>query len=430
MFDDWKDQDERTTPNNRPVVGVNGDETRRPDVTTQINHAPVPTTPYYSDLTLPPPLARESAARERMRKRRVKGRRAGGEWAWVIIAFAMLGVVITISMSVFLLLRTSQEDLEVIPTAAAVLPTPVDARSDFADLNGGTGAGQALTLDDGRSIVLQPWNGNSRFTVLVMGLDRRISEDGLAYRTDTMMLVSLDPATHSIGILSLPRDLYVVIPGYGERQRINSALVLGELQQPGYGPTLAMQTAQYNFGIRVHDYVAVDFNAFITFVDVIGGIDVDVPYTINDPEYPNMYFGYEPFFLEAGFHHLNGVTALKYARTRHQTSDFERAQRQQQVLYAIRDRVLDLEMLPQLIVQAPSMWSNLEGDIYTGLTMDQIIQLSWYLKDIPSDSIRTGVVDETYTMGYMTNQGAAVLIPDQADLGPLMVEVFGANYSE
>jgi hypothetical protein len=113
MFDDWKDQDERTTPNNRPILGVNGDETRRPDITTQINQAPVPTTPYYSDMTLPPPpLVRESAARERMRKRRVKGRRAGGEWAWVIIAFAMLGVVIT------LLLRCCQRPL----MPAATLP--------------------------------------------------------------------------------------------------------------------------------------------------------------------------------------------------------------------------------------------------------------------------------------------------------------------
>jgi LCP family protein required for cell wall assembly len=264
----------------------------------------------------------------------------------------------------------------------------------------------------------------------MMGLDRRPGETGLAYRTDTMMLVSIDPHSNSVSILSLPRDLYVEVPGYSALQRINSAMVLGELQRPGYGPTLAMQTAQYNFGIRVHDFLAVDFNAFITLVDTIGGIDVNVPYTINDPQYPNMYYGYEPFYLAAGFHHLDGATALKFARTRHQTSDFERAERQQQVLYAIRDRILDVEMLPQLIVQSPTMLSQLSDNVYTGLNIDQMIQLAWYLKDIEAENIRTGVVDERYTMGYLTPEGASVLVPNRSLIGSLMVDVFGANYSE
>ncbi len=422
MHDDWKADSELTVPNNLPVVG-----NEVPDMTTKTNHAAVTASYYPADLPPPPPLVRESAARERMRRRRVRERRGGGEWAWVIIAAAMLGVVIIISMSVFLLLRSSQVKPEVIPTAAAVLPTPVDARTDFSDLN--TGNGEEVTLDDGRSIVLQPWNGTSRFTVLMVGLDRRPGETGLAYRTDTMMLVSIDPDSNSVSILSLPRDLYVEVPGYRALQRINSAMVLGELQRPGYGPTLAMQTAQYNFGIRVHDYVAVDFKAFITLVDAIGGIDLDVPYTINDPQYPNMYYGYEPFYLAAGFHHLDGATALKFARTRHQTSDFERAERQQQVLYAIRDRILDVEMLPQLIVQSPTLLSQLSDNVYTGLNIDQMIQLAWYLKDIEAENIRTGVVDERYTMGYLTPEGASVLVPNRSLIGSLMVDVFGANYS-
>ncbi len=429
MYDDPMNQP--TVPNIPPVSSVPEDETYAAKVTTRMNGTPAVSPSYYPGnlppLPPPPPLVRESAARERMRRRRVKARR-GGEWAWVIIACAMLGVVITISMSVFLLLRTSQDKPEVIATAAAVLPTPVDVRGDFNNLDSGTG--QEITLDDGRSIILQPWNGTSRFTVLMMGLDRRPDETGLAYRTDTMMLLSIDPINKTVGILSLPRDLYVEVPGYRSLQRINSAMVLGELQQPGYGPTLAMQTAQYNFGIHVHDYLAVDFDAFITFVDAIGGIDVNVPYTINDPQYPNMYYGYDPFYLVAGDHHLDGATALKFARSRHQTSDFERAQRQQQVLYAIRDRILDLEMLPQLIVQGPSLTANLSENVYTGLTLDQMIQLAWYLKDIQTENIHTGVVDQRYTIGYQTPEGAAVEIPDRARIGGLMVEVFGPNYSE
>ncbi len=419
MQDDWKADSELTAPG----PSLNGDS-----LPTQAHQTPVTTAYYAGTLPPPPPLVRESAARERMRRRRVQERRGGGEWAWVIIAGAMLSVVIIISMSVFLLLRSAQEEQEFIPTAAAVLPTPVDVRSDFSDLS--TGDGQEVILDDGRSIVLQPWNGTSRFTVLMMGLDRRPNETGVAYRTDTMMLLSLDPTTQTVGILSIPRDLYVEVPGYSALQRINSAMVLGELQRPGYGPSLTMQTAQYNFGIRVHDYLAVDFRAFITVVDAVGGIDVNVPYAINDPQYPNMYYGYEAFYLPAGFHHLDGATALKFARTRHQSSDFDRAQRQQQVLYAIRDRILDLEMLPQLIVQSPTIMSQLSENAYTGLTIDQMIQLAWYLKDIPTENIHTGVVDQNYTIGWQTPDGAAVEIPDRASIGSLMVEVFGPNYSE
>ncbi|MGV2434762.1 MAG UNVERIFIED_CONTAM: LCP family protein [Anaerolineae bacterium] len=194
-------------------------------------------------------------------------------------------------------------------------------------------SGSLLTLADGREIVVESWDGTSRFTILVMGLDRRPGESGLQYRTDTMMLVSLDPQTNSVGILSIPRDLYVSVPGYATLQRINTPMASGELQCEGCGPNLAMQTAQNNLGIRVNEFIAVDFSAFINFVDLIGGIDVTTTYTINDPAYPNMYYGYNPFYLVAGDHHLDGVTALKFARTRHGSSDFERALRQQEVLY-------------------------------------------------------------------------------------------------
>ncbi len=384
------------------------------------------TAPIYH--TPPPPpvtLTRSSAARTRMRRRRVSSRR-GGEWAWVVVAIAMLGIVVVVSMSVSLMLRTSHAEAEVLPTLPYVQPTPVDARIQFAS----SSEGEQVILSDGRTFALTPWNGVSRFTILAVGLDRRPGETGLAYRTDTMMLVSVDPATNSIGILSVPRDLYVEVPGYSSLQRVNTPMVLGELRQPGSGPELAMQTVQYNLGIRVHDYVAVDFQAFEQFVDAIGGIDIDIPYNISDPLYPSMNYGYDPFYIQAGQQHLDGETALKYARTRHGDNDFQRAQRQQLVLYAIRDRLLNPELLPQLIVQSPSLWAAVDGKVYTGLTLDQIIQLGLYIKDIPAENIRTGVINQAYTVNYTTPQGAQVLVPDRARLGQLMVEVFGENYSQ
>lgn len=432
MRDDFLPDDDETLERQRRVeVDENGHE---PETTVRVSQAPVAPvtlTDYNRSYVPPPPPPapiRESPARERMRRRRVRPRGNNSDWAWVVLALAMLAVVIVISLTLTLLLRSSQETPEVVPTAAVALPTPVDGRVSFD--NSSFVSGQPITLDDGRSIVLEPWDGESRFTVLLMGLDRRPNETGLAYRTDTMILVSIDPETDSVGILSIPRDLYVEVPGYGQLQRVNSPMVLGELQQPGYGPQLAMQTVQYNLGIRVHDYIAADFRAVITFIDVIGGIDVEVKRTINDPQYPNMWYGYDPFYITAGQHHLNGDMALKYARTRHDSSDFERAERQQQVLFAVRERILDLNMLPTLITQAPSMLANLRDNVHTGLTLDQMIQLAWYLKDIPAENIHTGVISREYVMGYMTPQGASVLIPNRSKLGELMVSVFGQNYSE
>lgn len=390
------------------------------------SHSPAP---IYTAPTPPPPIERSSAARERARRRR-RNRPRGSEWALVIIAVTMLSVVVLTSLSVAVLARAGTNTSDVMATAMAVLPTPVSAQSilsgDVGDLN----VGDAVTLDDGRSIVLQPWNGGSRLNILVMGLDRRPGESGLAYRTDTMMLLSLDRDTNSLGILSIPRDLYVDVPGYSSLQRINSAMVLGELEQPNYGPTLAMQTVQYNFGMPIHNFIALDFQAVTDLVDALGGVDIEVPYDIVDYEYPDMNFGYDPLILRAGLQHLDGQTALKFARTRHGDNDFERARRQQIVLYAVRDRVLNLNMLPQLVVQSPSMFAALADNVYTGLTLDQIIQLVFTLKDIPSASIRTGVVDSNYTMPYTTETGQQVLVPRRAQLAELLAETFGPTYNQ
>lgn len=381
--------------------------------------------PRYYNAQQPLPDTSESAARERMRRRRVTARNHGGEWAWVVIALTLLSIVVLLGMSVSLLLQAASDDTEFIPTAAVVLPTSV-SMAGFDTASGG----EQVILSNGRSLTLAPWNGESRLTLLFMGLDRRPGETGLAYRTDTMMLVSINPATRSIGLLSIPRDLYVEVPGYGELQRVNSSMVLGELERPDYGPQLAMQTVQYNLGIRVHDYVIVDFSAVIRFIDALGGINLDVPYNISDPLYPDMNYGYDPFYIRAGYQLLDGSTALKFARTRHGDSDFQRALRQQMVVYAIRDKVLDPQTLPQLIIQSPSIWASVSDGVYTGLTLEQMIQLGLYLRDISPENIRSGVINELYTIPYSTSRGASVLVPDRQRLGTLMVEVFGSDYSQ
>jgi len=272
----------------------------------------------------------------------------------------------------------------------------------------------APTLDLGNAPV---WQGTDRVTVLLLGADTRPSERGTARpRTDSIMLLMVDPQLKVAGVLSIPRDLWVDIPGYG-LNRINTAYVWG-------AGDLAMETVQYNLGVRVNYYVLVEFDAFVTLIDEIGGIDVYVPYTIYDPTYPDMAYGYDPFYITAGQHHMDGETALKYVRTRHSDSDFGRAQRQQDVLFAIRERVLSLNMLPTLIQKAPTLYATLSDSIVTNMTLDQMISLAMLAQDIPRENIRTGVIDANYTRDYITGQGAQVLIPDRERIGPLLHEVF------
>ncbi|MCE2490859.1 MAG: LCP family protein, partial [Anaerolineae bacterium] len=162
--------------------------------------------------------------------------------------------MVVISMVLSLLLRVTRAPREVLPRAAAVQAVNTEESSGFG---GSTdGLAEQVILSDGRSFERVPWNGTSRFSVLVMGLDRRPGQTGLAHRTDTMMLASIDPGTDSLGILSIPRDLYVEVPGIHHLQRVNTPLLIGELRQPGSGPLLAMQTVEYNLGMRVHDYLA------------------------------------------------------------------------------------------------------------------------------------------------------------------------------
>lgn len=375
----------------------------------------------------PPPPVQASAVRDRSRRRRMNKRgNTASEWVWVVVAGALFSVVLVVSFGAFVMVQASNANVAPIPTADVVLPTAVVAHSDFNNVI----VDDMLVLDDGTSISLEPWDGESRFTMVLVGLDRRPGQTGLTYRTDTMMLVSIDPVSNSIGVLSLPRDTYVVISGYASRQRINSAMVLGELQQAGFGPELMRETVSRNFGIRVHDFMAVDFQAFIDIVDAVGGVEIETTYTINDPQYPGMNYDYDPFYLPAGTHFLEGYDALRFARTRHGDSDISRAERQQQVIFALRDRILSRDMIPSLLAQSPGLWASWQDNVYTGLSFEQIIQLGLYAKDIPLENIHTGVVDFQYLQSWSTPAGASVLIPNVSRLPQLMISVFGDDYNQ
>ncbi len=269
------------------------------------------------------------------------------------------------------------------------------------------------------------WTGARRVTVLLLGIDQRGEEQG-PWRTDTMMLVTLDPTTLQAGVLSIPRDLWVPIPGYTDN-RINTAHFLGDLyNHPGGGPALAVETVEHNFGIPIDYYVRLNFQGFIDVVNLIGGIDIYVEQAIHDPDYPDHNYGYDPLYIEAGWHHFDGELALKYARTRHGSSDFARARRQQQVLLAILERVTSLELLPQLATRTPEIYETLRTSIQTDLAPDQALALAALANDVDRGQIRFGVIDGSCTQNWTTPQGGQVLIPIRECIREVRDYIFGS----
>jgi LCP family protein required for cell wall assembly len=258
-------------------------------------------------------------------------------------------------------------------------------------------------------------------TVLLLGIDRRPS--GGTSNTDVVMLLHIDPDSQRAVVLSIPRDLYVEISGHGQG-RINTAYSLGSRDGTG-GLTLARQTASDILGVPIQHATLIDFRVFVTLIDAIGGVDVDVPYDISDPTFPDSGTGYDPFYLPAGQHHLDGATALKYARTRATPGgDFTRTARQRQIVLAVRDRVVQADMLPTLIAQAPQLWATLQDAIETDLTLPEIVSLAVVASQIPADQIATAAIDESCTDPWVTPSGASVLLPNQAAIEALVTDLF------
>ncbi|MCI0394932.1 MAG: LCP family protein [Chloroflexi bacterium] len=271
---------------------------------------------------------------------------------------------------------------------------------------------------------LEPWSGRERVTILVLGIDQRCDEEGPT-RTDTMMVFTMDPVGLSAAVLSLPRDLWVEIPGFGV-DRINEAHFLGEVYDyPGGGPALAVETVEATLGVKIDYFATVNFDAFVQVVDQVGGIDVVVTETINDDQYPDRCYGYDPFTIEAGQQHLDGTMALKYARTRATFGgDVDRAARQQQVVMALRDKALQLNMAPQLVAGAPELWRIFQNNVRTNLTLNEVIQLALLAQEIPSSSIRTEVIDYNYVYNETTPDGRQVLVPVRENIRLLRDELF------
>ncbi len=268
-----------------------------------------------------------------------------------------------------------------------------------------------------------PWDGTSRVNILVMGLDLRDTEDGdSAPRSDTMILLSMDPLNNTAAAIAIPRDMWVAVPGFGY-YKINTAFRLGELYNiPGGGPEVASQTVEEFLGVPIHFYAQIDFQAFVDFIDHIHGIRVtfDEPYTLDRRGEKNTVT------LEPGTYALDGEYALAYARDRKsEGDDFDRSSRQMEVILLIRERILEFDQLPTLVMNAPAIYEDLSTGIRTNMSLNQIIQLAWKAREIPRENIQMVVIGPEYVTIEKSPDGLDILKPIPDKIRLLRDEVLG-----
>ncbi len=254
--------------------------------------------------------------------------------------------------------------------------------------------------------------------------------------TDTIMVASIDPGkTQSVVLLSLPRDLYLLKTEKMGKGRLNTMYrdYRSYLRfQKGMGEEEATQEAMRelateigrNIGIEMHHTAKVDFIGFVKAVDLLEGVDIDVPYDIVDTEYPDQNYGFETFEIRAGPQHLDGETALKYARSRHTTSDFGRSARQQQILAAMGEKAksIGIQKDPKKLIELLRILSE---NFETTMSIGEAVGLAEIARDIDRSRIVTmqlndrnglyeGIVEPggfLYTPPRNLFEGASVLLP-------------------
>lgn len=330
----------------------------------------------------------------------------------------------------------NEEALIVIPsitpvaTGAAVVdaqPTP-DASAASVDV-------QPTPTEEAPVVVaLDPaaqyrWDDPRQIRILLLGIDQRSATgDRGPFRSDTMILISVDPVRKTAGVVSIPRDLWVNIPNFTP-ERINTANFLGDANAypGGGGPALAMETVAANFGIRVDHFLLVNFDVFYAVVDTLApnGVEVCVREQIYDPKYPDAAFGTIVVEFQPGCQRLNSERLLQYARTRvTQGGDFDRARRQQEVLDAARAELLSLGGVTNFLGQIPALWGQLADNYKTNLTVEEIISLGFLMGEIARDDIRYAVIDNNYIDFGKSPTGEDILLPNWTRINEMVQRIF------
>jgi LCP family protein required for cell wall assembly len=261
------------------------------------------------------------------------------------------------------------------------------------------------------------WTGSERLNVLLLGIDSRPG-DPSTQNTDTMIVLSLDPVNRTAAMLSIPRDVYIDRPGV-LTDKINAAYAFG-------GPDLAKRVVEDLLGIQINSYALVDFDAFTNIVNAVGGVIVDVQRPLRDETYPTADYGVERLDIAVGPQLMDGALALHYARSRHDSNDYSRATRQQQVLGALRQKLVEGDFLRSL----PGIVDNVGSAVQTNFDPANILPLARVGSGIDSAAIRSEVLypcggDYPHCeLNYAGSDAGFFLIPDRAKVRDFAATIF------
>jgi LCP family protein required for cell wall assembly len=291
------------------------------------------------------------------------------------------------------------------PTRKPTKAPRIDIQKTWSDYPGPT-LWPDIEIPGPMGILDQP---GGQINILLLGSDKRPNDAG--FRTDTIILLTLNPRTGEINLTSYPRDLYVYIPGWTV-QRINTAFQYGGFE------SLAL-TFEYNFGVRPNYYVLINFWSFRHIIDSLGGIDVQVGKTLTDQR-----TGHGNFTVRAGKRHMDGEMALWYVRSRYSTSDFDRTQRQQEVLRAIFIKLLSLDG----VSRAPELFKTYRENVTTNLTLKNITPLLPMAASFTRKSqIQAYFIGREQVIAWVTSSGAQVLLPIREEVKKVMREALNSR---
>jgi LCP family protein required for cell wall assembly len=268
---------------------------------------------------------------------------------------------------------------------------------------------------------LAPLTDNETINFLLIGSDKR---PGSSYRTDTILVAIVWPKEGQVSLISIPRDLWIYIPTVG-MQRVNTAYQSGELTgYLGGGPGLLKDTISYNLGIRIDHTAMVDFDGFRRIVDTLGGVEVPIAcaYTdwrLIDPSYDQ--YNEDNWWLYTvgpGQIHMDGDLALWYARARSKSNDFDRGRRQQEVIRAIFGQALQTSTFGKI----PQLYDDLSSTVITDLGLAEMLRMAPYALNFTNANIRGYYIRPPYVSSWITPGGAAVLLPNDAELSQMLIE--------
>jgi LCP family protein required for cell wall assembly len=287
-------------------------------------------------------------------------------------------------------------------------------------------------------VSIPPWDGKARLNILLIGADQRPKQG--FYNTDTLIVVSIDPVSHQVAMFSLPRDTVdVPIPAGPARSvfgstysgKVNSwfsairnrpDLYSGTNTTRGYNGLKAMLGELY--GLDIKYFVEVNFQGFMKVVDALGGVTVNVQVPVSDDRYPGIGGQLERVYIPSGIQHMDGMQALRYARSRHSSNDFDRGQRQQRLLLSLREQADPQLLIPHLT----DLVTALKSAVRTDIPVSQLDDLLGLASSVDTKDIRSYVFSPPFYQTEFPNSSRGyIIVPNVPKIKAAVKNAFKTN---